>query len=319
MKKLTFALCVLLLFGLQTAHAAPPESEVNTLLDELGWTNDELSNYLKDTYDLTLDEIETTEDLKLLLGTPITPENLDQLLTEYDLTRPELDVLLSEFGETVEDYAFIEDLDFAIGFYSDHDSEMSEIEDFLALIGLTDEEVETLFTHFMELDQETLEQQMEKIVASLDPYLTMDHMEELTQAQEDELVVILRDMMNALQLKPQFYLKDNNGVETAVTFKELIEMEELYGNQLVINLYNTSGELLLDMQFSEDMLSSEFLIESGIEFAELGDIAGELTSLHHNRLPDTASSLWLNLILGILIIGVGLIGFFFSQKSVKEQ
>ncbi|MBM7606392.1 processed acidic surface protein [Metabacillus crassostreae] len=319
MKKLLLVTGLLLLFGFQTVHAAPPESEVITLLEDLGWTKEELTTYLKETYDLTLEEIETTEDLKLLLGTPITPENLEQLLTDYEITRPELDVLLSEFGETVEDYVFIEDLDLAISFYSDHDSEISEIEDFLALIGLTDAEVETLFTHFMELNQETLEQQMEEIVARLDPYLTMDAQEELTQAQEDELVTILQDMMSTLQLKPQFYLKDNNGVETAVTFKELINMDELYGNQLVINFYDTSGELLLDMQFSEEMLSSEFLIESGIEFAELGDIAGELIALHHNRLPDTASSLWLNMLFGLLIIAVGLIGFFYPKRSIKEQ
>lgn len=319
MKKLLLSTCLLLLFCFQTVHAAPPESEVNTLLEELGWTKEELTTYLKDMYDLTLDEIETTDDLKLLLGTPITPENLEQLLADYELTRPELDVLLSEFGETVEDYEFIEDLDIAISFYIDHDSEMSDIEDFLALIGLTDEEVETLFTHFMELDQETLNQQMEEIVARLDPFLTLDPMEELTQAQEDELITILQEMMSALQLKPQFYLKDNNGVENALTFKELINMEELYGNQLVINLYNANGELLLDMQFSEEMLSSEFLIESGIEFAQLGDIAGELTSLNHNRLPDTASSLWLNMLLGTLIIGVGITGFFITKRTIKEQ
>jgi processed acidic surface protein len=125
---------------------------------------------------------------------------------------------------------------------------------------------------------------------------------------------VLKDMMTILKLDPRFFLVDKNGVETAATLYELMGMEELYGNELLIQLYSTDGELLLDMQFSEEMLSSEFLVESGIEFAQVGDLAGELTSLFHNRLPDTASSLWVNMILGLLVVGFGLIGFLYSKR-----
>ncbi|MBO1512596.1 processed acidic surface protein [Metabacillus bambusae] len=297
----------------QTAFAALPQAQVDQILSELGWTNHDLTEYLN-YYELAIDDFETIEDLKSMLGTPLTDENLADLLLQHEITRSELDTLLAEFGESVEDYFFIEDLDIAISFYLGHDEEMAELEEFMALIGLTDAEVDSLFTHFMELDETLLEQQMEDIISRLDPFFMLEDTTELTKAQQDELVAVLKDMMTILQLDLRFFLVDKNGVEAAATFKELMGMEELYGNELLIQLYSTDGELLLDMQLSEEMLSSEFLIESGIELAQVGDLAGELTSLFHNRLPDTASSLWVNMILGLLVIGIGLIGFHYSKR-----
>jgi processed acidic surface protein len=297
----------------QTAFAALPQDQVDQILSELGWTNHDLTEYL-DYYELSIDDFETIEDLKSMLGTPITDENLADLLLQHEITRSELDTLLAEFGESVEDYFFIEDLDIALSFYLGHDEEMAELEEFMALIGLTDAEVDSLFTHFMELDETLLEQQMEDIISRLDPFFMLEDTTNLTKAQQGELVAVLKDMMAILKLDPRFFLVDKNGVETAATLYELMGMEELYGNELLIQLYSKDGELLLDMQFSEEMLSSEFLVESGIEFAQVGDLAGELTSLFHIRLPDTASSLWVNMILGLLVVGVGLIGFLYSKR-----
>jgi processed acidic surface protein len=297
----------------QTAFAALPQAQVDQILSELGWTNHDLTEYL-DYYELSIDDFESIEDLKSMLGTPITDENLADLLLQHDITRSELDTLLAEFGESVEDYFFIEDLDIALSFYFGHDEEMAELEEFMALIGLTDAEVDSLFTHFMELDETLLEQQMEDIISRLDPFFILEDTTKLTKAQQDELVAVLKDMMTILQLDLRFFLVDKNGVETVATFNELMGMEELYGNELLIQLYSTDGELLLDMQLSEEMLSSEFLIESGIEFAQVGDLAGELTSLFHNRLPDTASSLWINMILGLLVGGLGFIGYLYSKR-----
>jgi processed acidic surface protein len=313
MKKIIVLCFTLLCLAQQPALAAPPQEDIDQILTELGWAQQDLIDYL-DYYELSLDDFETAEDLRLMLGTPITDENLAELLVSYEITRQEMDVVLAEFGETLDDYYFIEDLDVALSFYLDHEGEMAEIEEFLALIGLTDEEVDSLFNHFMALDEEQLEQEMEGIITRLDPFLMMDDLTVLTDAQQDELVSILQDMMNVLQLDARFYLDDNNGVRTEVTFKELMNMEELYGNTLTIELYNTNGDLLLDMSLSEDMLSSEFFIESGIELAEVGDMAGELTNLLHNRLPDTASSIWMNMLIGLLTVGVGIAGFFFTKK-----
>jgi processed acidic surface protein len=316
MKKAFLISIVLLFFVQQTSFAAPPQNELDQLLSELDWTMNDLTDYLG-YYELTIDDFETIEDLKDMLGTPITNENLADLLLQYELTRPEMDTILAEFGETLDDYYFIEDLDIALSFYLGHDEEMAELEEFMALIGLTDAEVDSLFTHFMELDQEPLEQQMEGIITRLDPFLMIDETTELTEAQQDELISVLQDMMGILKLEPQFYLVNRSGVETPVTFKELINMEELYGNDLLIQLYHTNGGLILDMQMSEEMLMSDFLFQSGKEFAEVGDLAGELTTLFHNKLPNTASTLWANMLLGLLLIGLGIIVFMFSKRIHK--
>ncbi|MGM7720038.1 processed acidic surface protein [Metabacillus sp. Hm71] len=312
-------LSVILFFVVnQSAFAAPPQNEIDQVLAELGWTSEDLTKYL-DYYELKIDDFETIDDLKSMLGTPINNENLAELLAQYEISRADLDQVLAEFGETLEDYYFIEDLDIALSFYLGHDEEMAELEEFMALIGLTDAEMDTLFTHFMGLDEQQLEQEMETIITRLDPFLMIEDTTELTEAQQNELISVLQDMMNILQLNPRFYLVDKNGVETAVTFKELIGMEDLYGNALMVQLYNTNGDLLLDMQLSEEMLTSDFLVNSGVEFAEVGDLAGELTRLMHNRLPDTASTLWTNMLYGLLAIVLGFIGLHFSKKYVQVK
>jgi processed acidic surface protein len=313
MKKALILTLIFVFIIQQAAFAAPAQNEIDHLLSELGWTTNDLTEYL-DYYELSIDDFETIEELQMMLGTPITDENLADLLLQYEITRSEMDTVLAEFGESLEDYYFIEDLDIALSFYLGHDEEMAELEEFMALIGLTDSEVDSLFTHFMELDEKTLEQQMEGIVARLDPFLLIEDTTELTEKQQEELISVLQDMMGILQLDPRFFLVDHNGVETAVTFKELLSMEELYGNDLMIQLYDTNGGLILDMQVSEEMLFSEFIIESGTEFAEVGDLAGELTTLFHNRLPDTASPLWTNMLIGLLTIGLGLLGILFSKR-----
>ncbi|MGM0873279.1 MAG: processed acidic surface protein [Bacillota bacterium] len=316
MKKALILSFVLFFIVQQPSFAAPPQKEIDQLVFEIGWTNHDLKEFL-DYYEYSIDEFETIEDLQSILGTPIKGNDkaLVDLLEQYELTRAEMDALLVEFGESIEDYYFIEDLDVALVFYLGHDEEMAALEEFMALIGVTDAEVDSLFTHFMELDETLLEQQMEDIITRLDPFLMIEDTKELSEAQQVELISVLGDMMSILQLDPRFYLVDKNGVDTAVTFKELMSMEDLYGNDLMIRLYSTNGDLLLDMQLSEEMLTSDFLINSGIKFAEVGDLAGELTTLFHERLPDTATSLWANMLLGLLAIGLGIIGYLFSKRS----
>jgi len=313
MKKFFVVNLFFLCFLCQTTQAAPPQDEVNNILSEINWTQQQLTNYLE-YYELTLDDFETGDDLRMILGTVITPENLAELLQQYEINRQKLDIVLAEFGESIEDYYFIEDLDVALNFYLDHDGEMAEIEELLSLIGLTEEEVDSLFTHFMELDEKKLEQQMETIMSRLDPYLKMDDITALTEEQQDEMIGLFQEIMDALNLKAQFTLVDNNDVETNVTFKQLMNMEELYKNDLLITLYSLQGEHILDMRLSEDMLNSEFFIESGIEFAKLGDLAGELTNMLHDRLPDTASSIWISLIIGFILVGIGVTGILFIKR-----
>ncbi|MGO4886262.1 processed acidic surface protein [Anaerobacillus sp. MEB173] len=292
--------------------AAPPQAEVNQLISDMNWSMEELEEYLA-FYELTLDDFESTEELQMMLGTPITQENLNELLQEYDLTHEELEALLDEFGESLDDYHFIEDLDLAIDFYLNHEGEMLEIEEFLAKLGLTDEEVERLFTHLLSLDETVLETEMERIASRFEPYMTIDDPAQLSEAQQQELFGLFEEMLAAFHLKASFYLVD--GEKTPISYQELTQLEELDGRSLLIELYDLQGNLILDMLLSADMLTSDFLFETGEELIHIGDMAGELTNeLHDGKLPNTASPYWLNLIIGLFLILGGVTFYRISRK-----
>ncbi|MGM0878350.1 MAG: processed acidic surface protein [Bacillota bacterium] len=319
MKKFLSALFVSLLFfntNFVPVFAAPPQNEVNKLISEMGWTQEEFQNFL-DYYEMSLDEFDTIEDLKFVLGTPITDKNLTELLAQNDMSREQLDELLAGFGETVDDYWFIEELDVSIDFYLNHDEYMKEAEEMLASIGLTEDEVDRFFNHLMALDETVLEQRMEEVAARLEPYFLLDPETELTDAQMEELTSIWEEMMSLLQLDPKFYLVNKEGVKTAVSYGELMNMEEMYGNSLLIEIYDTQGNLLLDMQLSEDMLTSDFVFSSASQLTNVGDLAGELTNLKHDQLPKTASSYGLNMAIGLIVLLLGLSIYVKTRKTQR--
>ncbi len=261
--------------------AAPPQEDLNALLADLGMTQDELQSYL-DYYEMSLDDFVTIEDLQFVLGTPITEDNLSILLSDYGMTRPELDALLAEFGETVEDdYWFIEDLDSSIDFYINHEQYMMEAEEFLTSIGLTEDEVNAFFTHLTALDQMSLDEQMEQLSTRLESFMTMDPETALTDAQIQELSSVYSDMMISLNLNPKYFLEDASGGMREVTLGELLAMQDPNGQNLVIEMYDTQGTLLLDMKLTEDMLTSEYLFEAANELTHVGELAGELTDVRH--------------------------------------
>lgn len=308
MKKILAITLTFLMLLPVTSHmtlAAPPESEVNQILNELGWTRQELEDYLS-FYEMNLDDFETTEDLQAMLGTPITDENLNDLLKDYSLTREQLNSLLAGFGESLDDYKFIEDLDNAVDFYVNHDEELEESEALLSQIGLTEEEVDRFFNYLISLDETALETEMENIEKNLAPFMEMEDLTQLTPEQEQALADIWKDMLNAFHLKANFYLAGKNGTKTAVSFQDLMKLETLNGKQLLVELSDLQGNLLLDMQLSEEMLSSDFLLDSGSELADVGDLAGELTDqLHAGKLPNTASPYGRNIMVGFILILLG--------------
>ncbi len=70
-------------------------------------------------YDSYLEEFDTVEDLKEFLGDVIRKDgnNLKQIYDDYDIDQAALEETLNEFGETLEDYVFLDDLEMNIGFY----------------------------------------------------------------------------------------------------------------------------------------------------------------------------------------------------------
>ena len=319
MKKIiTTVLLAFILFVIysQPTYAAISQDELDQYLTQIGWTNEDLQDYLE-YFEMSLEDYATIDELRAELGTPLTEENLAELLTTYGMSKDELNELLAGFGESVEDYLIYEELDASIDFYLNNEDYMLEAEDFLATVGLTEEEVDQLFTHFMALDETELEIRMEEIAAKLEPYATMDPDAELTEAQMNELAAAWAEIMSLLQLNPSYYLVNANGVATPVSFQDLMAMEDdLGGKSLVVELYDKAGNLLLDMQLSEDMLSSNYIFETANELVDVGDLAGELTIVKHDTLPNTASPYGLNMLLGLLTM---FFGVFVLRKTRNRE
>ncbi|HWO75279.1 MAG TPA: processed acidic surface protein [Bacillus sp. (in: firmicutes)] len=312
-KNIMYASVLILAFS-GSAFAQPPQEEINQLLAELGWDIEDLTSYLA-YYELSLADFETVEELRMALGTPITPENLNELLITHDMSREDLDTLLAGFGESVEeDYVFIEDLEIAIDFYRNHDSLMKEFENFLTAIGVTEEEADNLFNHFMALDQLNLESQMEEVGARLESLMmSVDPEAGITDAQKMELVSIWDQIMGSAQLNPRFFLVNGAGNRTPISFGDLANMENLPSDALLVELFNTQGIEILDLQVSAEMLGSEFAINAGEKMTDIADLAGELTELNHQKLPDTASPYITNMLIGIVAV-MGGIGMLFYNK-----
>ncbi len=58
-----------------------------------------------------------------MLGTPITEENLNDLLLKHGLTEDKFHSLIGEFEESLDDNHFIEYLDMTLEYYLNHEED----------------------------------------------------------------------------------------------------------------------------------------------------------------------------------------------------
>jgi processed acidic surface protein len=295
--------------------AVVTEDEVQTVMEEKGTSRERLQEMFE-YYEMTLDDFANKEELSEFIATPITEESLAMLLDQYDMTRNELDHLLEEFGMTVEEHFSIEELDLTIDFARNHDSRLEDLEQFLTSIGLTEEESEKLFALFEGLDELQLEARMEEVGTRLEELMMLEPEAELTDSQKQELESIWVEMMSSFDLQAKFYQVNTNSERTAVSFAALSEMTDFTGMSLVVELYNTAGELLLDVQLSEERLNGDFVLNAAEKVTDIANLAGELTNLRHEAMPDTASHYWMFVIMGavLMLVGYGILSFARNKK-----
>ncbi|MFD1739139.1 processed acidic surface protein [Bacillus salitolerans] len=297
--------------------AAPPEDELTQYVNELNWTQDELIEYL-DFYEYTLNDFHTMAALKEVLGTPISDDNLKNLLITYDMSLEEADDLLAQFGESIHDYKFIEDLELALDFYLNHNEAMAGLTDFLAYVGLTDEELTILFEHISSLDEDALQSKIKQINAKIEQYSYVNDTTELSKNQRQDLLNVFIDVLASYQLSGKFFLADDmDGTgKSEITFEQLLQLNTLNGKSILVELYNTNGVLIADLSLSDEMVASDFILQTGEQFAHIGEIAGELNQLMHGeRLPVTASSYITHALIGFLLLGTGFIMYVVQLKK----
>jgi processed acidic surface protein len=279
---LLFLLTFTFLFHTPIASAAPPENELNTYLAEIGLTKEELQEYL-DFYEIPLDEFNSVEELKFIIGTPINDENFQGLLTQYNLTETEFHALLDNFGDSIDEYIFIEDLDATVDFYINNDQYMDDIENELADIGITEEETERFFQYLAEVEERHQHQldQMELLDSRLEKFLDVEDPSELTDEELDELVQILTESIEHYEIQVKFTVANKD-----ISLKDLLRMKDAPEN-LYVSIFSNTGEPLIDFTVPAWVFESGDVFNDGEDMIHVGELSDEfIDHLHEEKYED---------------------------------
>jgi processed acidic surface protein len=249
----------------------------------------------------------------LQLGTPIanaavTDTEVNEILAEYDLSREELDVILAEYGTSIDEHESKQELANAVDFYLNHLSVLKDLEEFLASIGITEEEADRLFDHLEKIDSDEMQQQMVAIDTRIEEVM-MASDSEFSDTEREELSSLFTEMMNVMQLDPTFYLVDSTGENTAISYEQLLQAKEFTSDALLVQLNSTTGELLADVELTNEMLSGDFVLSAFEKVADVGELVAEL--------PDTASFYGTGILLG-LILALSGFGLFIIRKKTTS-
>jgi processed acidic surface protein len=277
------ALSCQLLLQAPLAMAAPPENELNQYLAEIGWTKEELLEYL-DYYEIPLSDFASVEELKMVMGTPITPDNFQELLVRYHLTDVELHALMGHFGDSLEEYKFIEDLDAAVDFYVNHDEYMAETENEFEKIGITEEETERLFQYLTEVEERNKDQldQAALLDARMEKFIDITDAAQLTDEELDELVDILNETVALYEISVKYTINNQE-----IALKELLKMKEP-PTLLLVSVFSDMGELLMDFNVPEEFFETGEVMEEGEEMLDLGELSDEFVDHMHEEKHENA-------------------------------
>jgi processed acidic surface protein len=319
------------------------DENLQELLAEFELTEQELQDLLADN-EASLDDYIFYEDLYydvmdwtyVETFTPITDENLQQLLSDYEFASvEELEAFLNKYEDSIENYEFIEDLEMAIAdaYFAEAEQELIAL---MESIGLTKEEAKKLENHFMTVieNQEDPEQflaQLEAIAERLMAFSEFENADELTAEDIAEMLSIWNDLLNLFELKIDYYLV-KDGKETPISFSALLEMTDIDGADLMIKIYNKNGELLADMIITKEMFGSDFVKDTGKKLEETAETAKEVTevakkvpaakvpaktvkTVKGGKLPNTASDYAANAMAGLAFIIIG--AFLYRRLKVK--
>jgi processed acidic surface protein len=294
--------------------------ELNELLVEYG-DIEEGQDVLDSPYLVFNEDLQTSVDFYLngWEGTPIDDENLQQLLEEYNLKSVEaLEELLKENDDSLENYEYIEDLQWTVDFYINGDEFIDEeISDLFTDIDLTDEEMEKFFAHLETLNWEDpafLDNMMllgERMMA----FEEFETANELTAAQIAELFSIFTEMKQLLQIETKYYLIID-GEKQPVSLETLMTMDSTNGNDLLMEIYNTNGDLLADLLLTADMFGSELIQETGKDIQDAEKIITDtpaakppVRTIKGGELPITATNHVGNTAAGLAIAAAGILLF----------
>lgn len=319
MKRSVLFFFCLLSFSLTLGHNQVVQAEVEqyqleAYIISIDWSVAELDNYLE-FYGRSLQQFESLEELKSFLGTPINNENMNDLLARYELHYEDLQTLLAEYGEEIDDYKFLEDLEVHVQFFLNKQEEFTIINDFLSLFGLTEAEMENLFEHFSSLDNESLTKQLSEIDVALQSLEYLRYQDQVTLEEQQQLITLWNEMMSSLHVVVEFSLVQDS-VTTDVGLNQLLAMDTLEQYSLQMTLFNEDGDLLATSIYTDDMLQSNLVYESLEQMVEVARLAEDYReTLQFAKLPTTAAHYVTNILISLIMIFGGLL----MLKAVRRR
>ncbi|WP_179288964.1 processed acidic surface protein [Bacillus sp. 7894-2] len=279
-------------------------------------------------YDESIENFSSIEELSDFLGEVIKGDlsNLLFIYEEYDLDEDSLISLLEEYGEELDDYIFVGDLEEAVFFYTadefvDEDMIKELLEVFKTEFDLTDEEIERLKNHLLSIEDdlsspETI-QRLEELAYRMMEIGDFDVAGELTSEQVEEMLAIFDELLSIYQVKVEYTLITNNS-EKELTLLELFNMTELINAKLKISIYNLAGEFLADIIITGEMFDSDLIKETGKDLTKATEKVkkpSENKTEKGGKLPNTASNNMLYGVMGVFSLMIGVTLF----RRVRER
>ncbi|GHH99644.1 processed acidic surface protein [Neobacillus kokaensis] len=251
-------------------------------------------------------------------GTPITDENLQELLDGYGLTLEELKELLAKNDDSLENYEFIEDLDLAVSMYLGG----GEIFDLIAKLGITDKEIEAVIAHLGTLDLEdpALMDKMLNLESRLAAFEDFDSADDLTDAQAAELGSIMKEMLDIFQMDAKYFLVKGDK-KTEISLTQLLKIKDPNGSNLLIELYDKNGKFLADILITPDLFGSDLIEDTVKDIKKVEKVVKnpqkeKPRTIKGGKLPNTAGNYSEGILAGLTLIGIGVI--FFRKRKVKS-
>lgn len=306
------------------------DPEFLSFLEEINWSKEDYLAYLESKGWSLTDFWEVAD-----LGTPLTEEGVQTVMTDFELTRAELNALLVDNydlaeGEDVMDgmsLIFNEDLYYYVEYYLDEENLVGiefGIEGVFTEIGLTDEELDRLFEHFLSLDleDETFLVQLEALAERMEAIEAFESADDLDAAQIAEILSVFTDMMNLFEIEAKYYLTDGKEKQP-LTLTALMALETTNGFDLLIEIYDTQGTFLADVIFTAEMFGSEIITETAKDLEVVKDVIAApkketpvvkketkaVKTVKGGKLPKTASDYGSNALIGLAFVLIGLVLF----------
>lgn len=338
-KYFSFFVALIVLFSLGSsgtkgfAATKINQDELNAYLSEVRMTQEELEEYLS-YYDLTLNELKSAEELRETLGPAVTPETLQNLLKQYEMTEAELTELLMEYGELeegdsiIDTFHFIYDIEDIIDLEMDYDEEEMEYDEeeisdlmdgLFTEIGLTDEELDRLMNHLLPIVEDpSFESRLMAISDRMNQLEYFETIDELSAEQVAELLSIYNDLQSLLQIQFKFSLIQD-GVTTNLSLEALFQLKELTNASLLVSIYDLNGHFLFDFTLTGEMIGSDLVKETGNDIKQSTEVISKVAEVKKEKkkpakpehktekggvLPKTAGNYLFGALCGLVLMGI---------------